>query len=199
MVETITFAKSQPSELKKSPLRDGFMRWQCRVRQIAMRDNLGRPDETISPIVTVQEESQPIGQIITVLSKWGPYSKVPELQHIAKRTNDPAQKRDKAIEFLSEYYYQNPSEFSDTLTATFTPNSATAEKLLSSKEVTLEFEAYNQKFQLRCGTKQLQNYDELFQATWWHNLLFNPDLHPKTIVLAFIPDWITSSADPEMH
>lgn len=174
------------------------MRWQCRVRQIAMRDNLGRPDEAITPVVTVQGDTQPSGQIITVLSKWGPYSKVPELQHIAKRTNDPAQRRDKAIEFLSEYYYQNAAEFSDHLTATFSPNSAMAQKLLDAKKVCLEFEAYNQRFVLQCEARQLKDDDELYLATWWHNILFNPGLHPQTVVLAFVPDWSSSSADPAM-
>ena len=199
MAEIVTFTQRQPDVLKNKPLRDGFMRWQCRVRQIAMRDNLGRPDESISPVVTVQGESQPIGQIITVLSKWGPYSKTPEMQHIAKRTNDPAQRREKAIEFLSEYYYQHATEFSDHLTATFAPHSALAERLLSSDGCCLQFEAYNQKFLLRCATKQLQDNEELYLATWWHNLLFNTGLHPQTRVLAFVPDWDVSSADPAMH
>lgn len=199
MVETVKFTQLNPSELKNSPLREGFMRWQCRVRQIAMRDNLGRPDAAISPMVTIDGETQPIGQIITVLSKWGPYSKIPEMRHMAKRTNDPAQRRDKAIEFLSETYYQAAAEFSDHLTATFAPNSALSEKLTSSQAVSLSFEAYNQKFQLRCSTKQLQDEDELYQATWWHNVLFNPGLHPQTIVLAFVPDWDSCSADPVMH
>ena len=31
------------------PLRNGFLKWQTRVRQIAMRDSDGRPDDAITP------------------------------------------------------------------------------------------------------------------------------------------------------
>ena len=163
-----------------------------------MRDNSGRPDEAISPEVTLLGESQSIAQVITLLSKRGPYSKVPELQHMAKSSNDPAQRRNKAIEFLSEYYYQHPTEFSDNLTATFSPGSSLAASMLESNGITLDFKAYNQRFSLRCHTKQLQESDALYQATWWHNVLFNPGLHPQTTVLAFVPDWEFCSADPVM-
>ena len=198
VVGTVQLAQVSTGSIKNQSLRDGFLRWQCRVRQLAMRDNLGRPDAAISPDVTVKGGSQAIGQIITVLSKWGPYSKLPELQHMAKRTNDPAQRREKAIEFLSEYYYQHASEFSDNLTATFPPGSRLAAALLESGEIKLNFEAYNQRFELHCDTKRLHDSDALYQATWWHNVMFNPGLHPQTIVLAFEPDWDLCSADPIM-
>ena len=31
------------------PLKQAFLKWQCRVRQMAMRDNFGRPDDGITP------------------------------------------------------------------------------------------------------------------------------------------------------
>ena len=35
------------------PLRDAFLRWQCRVRQMMMRDKMGRPDAGIMPALTL--------------------------------------------------------------------------------------------------------------------------------------------------
>ena len=83
-----------------SPLRDAFLRWQCRVRQMMMRDKMGRPDEAVMPALTLQGEAEPMGHIITVLSKGPAHSKTPEMRHMAQRTNDPASTREAALKIL---------------------------------------------------------------------------------------------------
>lgn len=180
----------------KSPgnhaLMQQFLRWQCRVRQLAMRNNQGRPDDAITPSVTLPGQSEPIGHIITVFSKWGAYSKTPELKHMVKQTFDPAQRRDKALTFFSSTYYQKEREFSDTLSATFLPDSKGAAQLLEAGECSLLFAAYSQEYRLSCKVVKLSKQHPLYQSTWWHNLLFNPELHPDTIILGFEPDWDAS-------
>ena len=99
----------------RNPLKDAFLRWQCRVRQIAMRERQGRPDDAIMPALTLPGETAPLGHVVTVLSKAPSFSKTPELMHMVKRTHDPAQRREKAIELFSETYFQKPKEFSDCL------------------------------------------------------------------------------------
>jgi hypothetical protein len=186
-------ASQQPA----SPLRAAFLRWQCRVRQLAMRDNNGRPDDSITPTLRLPGETTPMGQIITVLNKSPLYSKTPELKHLVMRTNDPAQRRDKALQMMSETYYQKWNEFSDLLTATFPPRSRGASTIIEAGGCTLTFEAYNQRFDLNCRVRQLGQGEPLREATWWHNVLFNPNLSPDVVVLCFAPDWATSSADPQ--
>ena len=173
-------------------LRSTFLKWQCRVRQLAMREAFGRPDDGVMPHVLVAEESEPRGQIITVMSKSWLHSKTPELQHMAKRTNDPAQRREKAIEFFSSTYYQKAEEFSDILTAVFRPQSSQAGSLADLGECRLRLEAYTQRFELRCSIERLEETHPLYKATWWHNLLFNPALEPNSTILAFTPDWSLS-------
>ena len=177
-------------------LRDSFMRWQCRVRQIMMRDGRGRPGEAIMPAVTLAGAEAPMGQIITVMSKAPQYSKTPEMRHMARKTNDPAQRREAALTFFSEYYYQKTAEFSDTLTATFPPASAGASSIREAGRATLTFAAYNQRYDLACRVWTLAGHNPLHQATYWHNLLFNPELAADTIILGFEPDWSRSSAEP---
>ena len=92
------------AEKQASSLRDTFMGWQCRVRQIAMRNNLGRPDYGVTPHAYLEPNKEPLGQIVTVICKSQSYSKIPELQHIYKITNDPAQRRDKAVQLFSDTY-----------------------------------------------------------------------------------------------
>jgi len=177
-------------------LKEAFLRWQCRVRQMAMREREGRPDDAITPALTLDSASEPMGHIITLISKWGASSRTSELKHVVKSVNDPAQRRDKAIRIFSETWYQQAREFSDTLTATFPPESVGAQKIVNEGQVTLDFDAYNQKFSLKCRVHELTENHPLYQATLWHNLLFNPSLYPKTVILAFEPDWDNSSAEP---
>lgn len=180
---------------RNNELKEQFLRWQCRVRQIAMREQHGRPDDAVTPSLTVEGDGEPMGHIITVMSKRGAHSHTPEFKHMVKRTNDPAQRREKAIEYLSSSYFQHINEFSDSLTSTFLPNSLGAKRIVDSGVCTLNFEAYNQRFTLQCSVKRLREDHGLFQATYWHNMLFNPELHPETEVLEFIPDWDMSSSE----
>jgi len=182
-----------------SPLRDTFMRWQCRVRQIAMRQNLGRPDDASSPMVHLASERSLRGPIITVLCKSPAYSKTPELRHIYKHTNEPAQRREKALQLLSETYYQKHAEFSDMLTATFAPKSEFAIALEKAALCQLKFDAYGQQFELVCVITRLCNTHPNYLATWWHNIIFNPNLNPHSIILGFVPNWEISSAAPSIN
>jgi hypothetical protein len=182
------------SSLSNHPLRQEFMRWQCRVRQIAMRDNQGRPDDAITPEVSLPDAPEPMGQIITVLSKSPGFSVTPELLHMARKTNDPAQRRDQALQFFASTYYQKPAEFSDILTATFPPGSPGAAKIHAAGNCTLRFDAYAQTFVLACKVWRLAPHNPLHQATMAHNRLFNPAIPPDTEVLGFEPDWPNSAA-----
>lgn len=180
-----------------SPLRLAFLKWQCRTRQIAMRDNNGRPDDAIMPAVWLPDATEPMGHVITILNKAPGYSVTAELNHMAAKTNDPAQIRNTALQFLSASYYQKPKEFSDILTATFPPDSQGAATIREAERVRLAFDAYNQKFDLECKVWRLAEHNPLHKATLAHNRLFNPDIPPQTVILGFEPDWGASSSDPK--
>lgn len=175
------------------PLRSTFLKWQCRVRQMMMRDRQGRPDEGIMPEVFLQGSDESLGQIITVLCKSPAYSVTPELRHMAQKTNDPAQHRSQALQFFSATFYQKHKEFSDILTATFPPGSPGAAKIRAAETCTLVFEAFNQRFELVCKVWQLADHNPLFSATMAQNRLFNPALPADSVVLGFEPNWEISS------
>ncbi len=170
-------------------LKKSFLKWQCLTRQIMMRDNQGRPDDSITPAVLLAGASEPMGHIITILNKAPGYSLVPEMQHMLRKTNDPAQIRDSALQFLSSTYYQRAAEFSDLLTSTFPPDSEGAAQVRAADRCTLVFDAYGQKWQLDCKVWQLASHNPLFDATIVHNRLFNPGLPNESVVLGFEPDW----------
>ena len=182
-----------------SPLRKAFMKWQCRVRQMAMRDNHGRPDDGITPALFLPNQTEPMGHIITLLNKSPGHSVTPELLHMARKIDDPAQRRDQALRFFSATYYQKAAEFSDILTATFPPGSPGAATIREAEIVGLKFNAYSQVFNLTCRVWKLAPHNPLHQSTIAHNQLFNPALSPDTEVLGFEPDWEASTSEPEVH
>ncbi len=177
-------------------LRDHFLRWQCRIRQLTMREMDGRPGPGILADLTLPEAEEPMGAVITVLSKSPQYSKTPELRHMADRTNDPAQIRQAALAYFSETYFQKATEFSDILTATFPPASPGAAAIREAGRATLTFEAYTQRYDLDCKVWLLGENNPLHAATLAHNRLFNPSLPGDTVILGFEPDWARSQADP---
>lgn len=177
-------------------MRRSFLAWQCRLRQMMMRDGDGRPDDGVMPTVTLEGATEPLGHVITVMSKIGPASKTMEFRHMARRTHDPAEKRKAALTLLSETYFQKPDEFSDTLTAVFAPASPGADQLTAAGGATLDFERYSQRYALACSVRPLGEDDPLYQATYWLCALFNPSLGAGARILGFKPDWTRVVASP---
>ncbi|MCH9852377.1 MAG: hypothetical protein K0U45_02620 [Alphaproteobacteria bacterium] len=173
-------------------MQSSFLAWQCKTRQYMVREQGGKPDDAIMPqlcLSTKNNETKPLGYIITVLNKSVSHSKLPEMKHIARHTNDPAQRREKALKFLGEYYYQYSNEFSDCLTATFQQMTKQIQTLLDVGKCILKFDASHISYQLPCKVNRLQHGDAYFATTWWHNFLFNPNLSADTVVVAFQPNW----------
>ena len=48
-------------------LRRGFLGWQCRIRQHAMRDGDGRPSDGMRPAVVLAGEERPSARIIVLI------------------------------------------------------------------------------------------------------------------------------------
>lgn len=181
-----------------SPMRDAFLGWQCRARQMMMRENGGKPTDAVTPALTLAGEAAPMGHIITVMCKNPAWSVTPELQHMARKTNDTAKWREDALTFFSATFYQKAREFSDILTSTFAPGSAGAAAIRAADRVTLSFNAYGQCVDLDCKVWKLARRNPLYAATVAHNRLFNPGLHPDAEVLGFEPDWSNSSSEPPL-
>lgn len=177
-------------------LRESFLKWQCHVRQIAMRQGGGKPSDGMMPELRLIEEGEPVGHIISVMCKSYEYSKTMEIRHLARKTHDPQARRESAIKFFSEYYYQKAREFSDVLTSTFPPDSPGAQSILEVGRCWLRFEQFSQIYEIACRPYRLGDNDPLYQATFWHNLLFNPALPGDTVILGFEPDWAASTAEP---
>ncbi len=177
-------------------LRAHFLGWQCRVRQYAVRQGGGRPTSGMRPRILLVEPEADLGTVTVMINKFEPQTVTSQFRHLARKTHDPVERYDSALKLLSSAYYQKPEEFSDELAALFGEVSETAERLLAGSGCRLLFEQYNQSYDLPCAPRQLPEDHPAFQATLWHNSLFNPNIPGGVRVLAFRPDWSRATADP---
>lgn len=175
-------------------LRDNFIGWQCRVRQLCVRQNAGEPLPGMRPRLLDRDGAELAPAITTVMVPADPTEATAMFRQAYKRTQDPRDRYSRALEILAGTYYQRPREFNDELTALFGPNSALARRLTVDCLCILQFDQFNQGYRIPCRVEALGERDIAYQATWWHNALFNPALPPDSMILAFTPDWSGAEA-----
>ena len=183
-------------EAAQAALRDSFLGWQCRIRQLAMRHAEGRPTGGMRPEVTVEGDTEALGAITVLILKAEPEDITAQFRHTVQKTHDPAERMENALRTLQAAYYQQPESFSETLTALFGPGSNAARRLSETGRCRLDFEQYSQRYSLPCKVRALAESEPAWQGTYWHNALFNPNLPGGVEVLAFAPDWAHASAEP---
>ena len=181
-------------------LRLHFIGWQCRLRQLSIRQAGGRPTTGMRPSVILLDESDAVsstlGQVTVLLIKAEPAEVTTQFRYMARKTFDPADRYDSAIKFLAAAYYQRAQEFSDRMTALFGPKSELAAQLVTKGRCRLDFSQYNHSYLIPCTVRALAEQDAAYQATYWHNLLFNPNLPSGVQVLQFQPNWAQVEAEP---
>ncbi len=180
----------------QAALRDHFLGWQCRLRQLAIREAEGRPTAGIRPTVSFAGQTEASGQITVMIVPRAPEETTAEFRHLVRRTHDPAERYKSALKFLAAAYYQHPQDFSDELTALFGPGSVLTERLLGNGHCQLGFEQFSQRYALPCEVRDLPENAPPYQATLWHNSLFNVGIPAGIRIVAFQPDWATAEADP---
>jgi len=169
--------------------RHQFLGWQCRIRQLSVRQSGGRPTSGMRPRVFLPPDDTDVGDMVVLIRKKASQEVTSQLQHMVRKTRDPVERHESALRFLAAAYYQRPDEFSDELTALFGPRSARVEPLLEARRCTLEFEQFEQRYRLSCRIEELMESDQGFQFTYWHNSLFNPSIPGDVQILRFKPDW----------
>ena len=148
------------------------------------------------PSVSLRPGDSELGPITVLIRKKATQEVTAQLQHMVRRTRDPAERFESALRFLAAAYYQHPDEFSDEMTALFAPRSPLARRLFDAGRCTLDFEQYGQRYRLSCRIEALASSHPGFQFTYWHNSLFNPAIPGDAQVLCFKPSWSTSQNFP---
>lgn len=177
--------KINPQELKNQ-----FIAWQCRIRQYSVRKEEGMPLTGMRPVLEAKNQS--VGPINIQLVLTDSVDSTREFRFLIQKTEDPKSRYDEAIKILAEYYYQIPADFDEEMTAIYSLNSELADQLVEIGECTLHFDQGNQIYHLRCAARFIDQDDLKYQATYWHNHLFNPSLPGQVNVIGFKPDWNNS-------
>ena len=182
--------------MSTTSLRDGFLGWQCRVRQHAMRQYGGRPSPGMRPRVARLDGAEIAPAVTMLLIEAEPDETTAMCRHIVKQTHDPERRYQDALKLLSAAHFQQAGRFSEVMTALFAADSALGAALAAERRCVLEFEQFSQRWRLACMVAALDPDDPAYQATYWHNHMFNPAMPAAVRVLAFTPDWGAASAHP---
>ena len=185
------------SPVAADTMRAYFLGWQCRIRQIAMRQDGGRPSPGMRPRVLDAAGAEIAPALTVLLTPEEPGESTAFFRFQVLKSPDPRDLYERGLAFLRADYYQRPERFTDTLVAVLPENSGVAERLLADGDCTLAFDQFRQTFRLPCKVQDLQPDDEIYDAAVWHNRLFNPALPGTLHVIAFNPDWASAEADPK--
>ena len=173
----------------KTAVRDAFLAWQCRIRQIAMRQDGGRPSPGMRPRVldALGGELSPALTVLIVPRE--PDESTAFFRFQVMKTADPRDVYQRALTYLQADYFQEPAEFGDVLTAVLPARSELAARLIRAGRCVLAFEQFSQRYRLPCAVFETEAGEALRDVTLWHNRAFNPSLPDDVLVLGFRPDW----------
>jgi hypothetical protein len=177
-------------------MRDAFLGWQCRIRQIAMREYGGQPLAGMRPSVSTRKGKSLSPGLVVLLLPLAPEESTAFFRYQVQKTNEPQKTREAGIGYLGAEFYQLPELFSDRMAAIFQPASPLAGEILKAKEVVLEFAQFNQSFRMFCAVRRLAKRDAARDAALWQARIFKRDLANDCEVLGFAPDWTSANADP---
>ena len=164
-----------------------FISWQCRLRKLAMREKGGRPSAGMSAAIHALAGGDEQARINFLINRRDPADRTSEFRHIIRKTHDPSQWIKHGLRILAELHYHETDQFVDELTALFSDDSTIAYALLKAGQCKLRFAEGSIEHVFDFDVRPLDQDDARFQATYWHNHLFNPALPGKVRVLAFRP------------
>jgi hypothetical protein len=164
-----------------------FISWQCRLRKMSMRELEGRPTTGMSAGVYSVSGGEEQSRLNFMVVRKDPRERTDEFRHIVRKSPDSNQWVNNGLRILAELHYHQDKEFDNRLTALFNLDSTLANALIEAGECHLKFTQDSIEHAFDFDVLSLNEDDELFQATYWHNRLFNSTLPGKVRVLGFKP------------
>ncbi len=164
-----------------------FISWQCRLRKQSMREKGGRPGVGMSAGIHAVAGGDEQGRMNFLINRRDAADRTSEFRHIIRRTHDSREWIKNGLRILAELHYHETDQFENELTALFSDDSPIAYALLKAGQCKLRFGEGSIEHEFDFDIRSLDQDDELYQATYWHNHLFNSTLPGKVRVLAFTP------------
>ena len=164
-----------------------FLSWQCRVRKMSVRELGGRPTAGMNAGVYSISGGEEQSRMNFMIIRNKPQERTAEFRHIVRKTPDSSEWLKHGLRILAELHYHQTSDFDNQLTALFSLDSTLADALMKAGECHLKFIEDSIEHAFDFDVVSLDQDDAPFQATYWHNRLFNPTLPHKVRVLGFRP------------
>ena len=164
-----------------------FVIWQCSIRQRNFRMFSGKPSEGTLANLSEIKTNKKISSIRSVLIEKNCKDTAKMFEFMIKQTNEPELRFDKIIKFLSSDYYNTPSNFDGSFTATFDKNSELYKKISKKKKVIAQFFERETGFYFPVKVIKLKKSDVKWKYTFWHNFFFNPYLNENINIIHFAP------------
>ena len=175
-------------------LRQQFLLWQCRIRQIAMREGGGRPSAGMRPKILSADGRTLSEGTIVLLVRDDPAESTDFFEFQVKKNHDPNEVYPKGLTFLQSTHYHRANRFSDEMTALYLPESRLAALLVQLGVCRLDFRQFGQSWRLPCAVREMMPDEPAYRNTLWHNRLFNTQLSDDVRILGFKPDWTAAAA-----
>ena len=164
-----------------------FISWQCRLRKMSVRELGGRPTPGMTAGVHSVSGGDEQSRMNFSIMRRDPNERTDEFRHIVRKSQDPNEWTKNGLSILSELHYHEIDQFENRLTALFGFDSSLAEALLDAGQCLLKFGEGTIEHEFEFGVEALPEDDEIYQATYWHNHLFNASIPGQVQVLAFTP------------
>lgn len=164
-----------------------FISWQCRLRKQCVRELQGRPTVGMSAGVHSFSGGDEKSRMNFLIVKQESHNITSEFRHIIRKSQDPTEWIKNGLRILAERHYQDDYNFSDDLTALFNLDSSLAEALITAGQCRLQFKQDSIEYTFDFKVHELESENAHFQATYWHNHLFNPSIPGQVCVLKFSP------------
>ena len=175
------------------------MDWQCRIRQLSMRANGGRPSPGMRPQLLDRDGGELAPALTVLLVPKAPDEATAFFRFQVKKSTDPRETYEKALRFLQSDYFADPSTFKNRFLATLPRDAHLADALNTAKRCVLVFSEGRWRYRAPCKVKVLKEGHADRDAALWHNRVFNPGLPDSVHVLAFDPDWASAQAATPEH
>ena len=178
------------------PIQNYFIGWQCRVRELALRSEEGRPNGGMRPKIALKNGEVIFPAATLLIIPEQPDQIIRQFRYMALKTQDPKERYTKAMQLLAAKFYQNAEDFSGAMSGIFPRSSEEVEELQKHQYCVMRFDYQQQVFKIPCQVCESPKNESVYEFTYWHNYLFNPNLSPEVTVLHFKPDWTQSISEP---
>ena len=195
-MEAGSVERNSLTENYRLPIQNYFIGWQCRVRELALRNEEGQPNGGMRPQIALKNGEVVFPAATLLIIPDQPDQSIRQFRFMALKTQDPKERYTKALQLLAARFYQKAEDFSGAMSGIFSRFSKEVVALEKDQSCIMDFDYQQQAFKIPCHVSTSPKNEPVHEFTYWHNYLFNPNLSPEVTVLHFKPDWSETVSTP---